>query len=261
MTSLVPGLAYTTWSMANLTQDRGYVWANDVSASYGGIRKGNDVLRGLSFSAQAGDITAIVGPNGAGKTTLFRVLMGFLPVHEGHCRVAGVDPARYRRTRGIGYVPESTRFPTGWTGMDLLRRAVDLGIADRDQREQALMCAIEQSGLQLPVLSKEARRYSHGTQRRLALAHALIGDPDVLILDEPFAGLDPPARKSLRREMDSARTRGAVVLVSTHDLSEVARSADRIVFVEAGLVKEIRDLTAEIVLSGAGLEQELLAER
>lgn len=244
-----------------MNEDKGYVWATDLSASYGGTRRRNAVLRGLTFSAQAGDITAVVGPNGAGKTTLFRVLMGFLPVDEGHCRVCGVDPAQYRRTRGVGYVPESPRFPNAWTGMDLLRRAVDLSIVARHQREEALMCAMERSELQLPVLSREARRCSLGTQRRLSLAHALIGDPDVLVLDEPFAGLDPPARRSLRREMDSARTRGAVVLVSTHDLSEVARSADRIVFVEAGLVKKIRDLTAEHVLSGAGLERELFAER
>ncbi len=247
-------------SAASMRGDKSYVWATDMYASYRGIWSRHGVLRGITFDGRAGEVTALVGPNGAGKTTLFRVLLGFLVVDRGDCRVGGLKPADYRRTRGIAYVPEFPKFPSAWTGRNVLGRAVDL-VTEPVEREEEFARALERAGLESPMLSKDVQKCSNGVQRRLCLACALVGDPDVVILDEPFAGLDPPARIALRREMDSARRRGATVLVSTHNLTEVARSADRVVFLESGRATGTRDLTGRHLVSGAELEEEMFSGR
>ena len=240
--------------------DECYVSAEGVSASYRGIWRRHVALHSITFRARAGEITALVGPNGAGKTTLFRVLLGFLRADDGRCRVGGLEPADYRRRHGVAYVPEFPRFPRGWTGRDILGRSVDLAMGP-DKRHDGFTRALERTGLDSRALSKPAVKCSNGTQRRLWLACALIGDPDVVVLDEPFAGLDPPARAELRRQMQSSRARGAAVLIGTHDLAEVARLADRIVAVKDGATTDTKILTPGNVVSGAGLERELFGEQ
>ena len=230
--------------------------AEGVFASYRGTWSRHEVLRGVGLCARAGEITALVGPNGAGKTTLLRVLLGFLPVDAGRCSVGGMDPADYRRSLGIGYAPELPVLPRGWTGRDILGRGADLA-GNRAQSEEWYAQAVERAGLDSRTLSREAARYSNGNQRRLLLAYALIGDPQALLLDEPFTGLDPPARAALRSEMDGARARGAALLVSTHDLAEVARLADRVVLLESGRAQPARSVAPDGAASGAALEREL----
>ncbi len=231
-----------------------------VSASYRGVRKRHVALRSITFGARAGEVTALVGPNGAGKTTLFRVLLGFLRADGGRCRVGGQEPVSYRRHHGVAYVPEFPRFPRGWTGLDILGRSVDL-VVGPDERRDAFTQALDRAGLDSQTLATAARKCSNGTQRRLWLACALIGDPDLVVLDEPFTGLDPPARAELRREIRSCRTRGAAVLIGTHDLAEVARLADRIAAVEDGATTGTKILTSSDTVSGAGLERELFGRQ
>ena len=254
MTSPVP----TPWSMRRSTAkanvDEHLVLVRDLVASYPRLFRGQRVLRGATLTARTGEITAVVGPNGAGKTTLFRILLGFMQAQSGYCLVGGLAPLDYRRRHGVAYVPEFPKLPRGWTGRDVLGRGADLAVG-REKRREAFVQSLKRVALDDRTLSKDVRKCSHGTQRRLWVACALIGDPVFLVLDEPFSGLDPPARAALRREMLAARARGAAVLVATHDLGETARLADKIVLLENGRTKAARPLGGAV--SGEGLEKEL----
>ena len=202
---------------------------------------------------------ALAGPNGAGKTTLFRLLMGFMRPVAGRCRIGGVPPAEYRRRHGVGYLPENATLPRGWPGRQLLARGADLSVHPGQSRREFTL-ALERTGLDSATLSREGRKCSRGTQRRLWLAYALIGDPLVLLLDEPFSGLDTPSRRALRHEMRTARERGAAVIFATHELSEVERLADAIVVIEDGATKEARALPGYGNSPVADLEAELFGK-
>lgn len=239
--------------------DKHRIRVQNLVASYRRFLGSRPVLRGVTFGARSGEVTAVVGPNGAGKTTLFRVLLGFMRPDSGDCLVGGLPPDEYRRRHGIGYLPESAKLPRGWTGLDVLGRGADLAVGRRERRSEYSL-ALKRAALDRRSLAKEVGKCSNGTQRRLWLACALIGDPDVVVLDEPFAGLDPPARRALRHQMRAARARGAAVLLATHDLAEAARLADRIVFLEGGCTKATKTLEPGDAVSVAGLEREFFGE-
>ena len=167
------------------------------------------------------------------KTTLLRVLLGLVMPQRGRCRVGGISPSTYRRKFGVGYLPERLVFPRAWTAADVLKRGVDLAVPSRSRRS-AYALAIERSGMASTALAQRADRCSAGTQKRLGIAFALIGDPDVVILDEPFANLDPMARQALRTYLHEARSRGAAVLFASHNLHEVADNADSVIVIKTG---------------------------
>lgn len=232
----------------------------EVAASYKGVVRRHVALRSVTLEVLPGEITALVGPNGAGKTTLFRVLLGFLRPDSGRCQVGGLEPVEYRRRHGVAYVPEFPAFPRGWACRDVLGRSVDLAVRP-EGRADAYARAVERAGLDPRTLSRAARKCSNGTQRRLSIACAFVNDPEVVLLDEPFAGLDPPARAALRREIRRARGRGSVVLVATHDLAEVARLANRIVAIAGGGITGTRTVAEEGRMSAMELEKELFGEQ
>ena len=182
--------------------------------------------RGSTSGAERGRrITAVVGENGAGKTTLFRTLLGFLEPERGGCFVAELPSGEYRRRLGMGYLPDTLVFPRGWTTRDLLGRGVDLTLAV-GRRRGALVDAVQRSGLDASGVSRPLDQLSRGARRRVAFAFALIGEPEVIVLDEPFSGLDARARAALREETRTARDRGATVLLASHELAEIERLAD-----------------------------------
>lgn len=216
-----------------MSESAAFVRTDGIVASYRNALRRRPVLHNVSFCAAAGEITAVVGPNGAGKTTLFRVVSGLLRPTRGSCTINGLDPARYRQTRGIAYLPENTDFPAGWTARRFLARAADLSCGPR-HRAAAFDRAVKRAELQAETLSKLLRSCSHGIQRRVAFAWARTGDPRLFVLDEPFAGLDPKARVGLRRQLRSAREQGTTVLMASHDLHEVERLADKILVLHRG---------------------------
>lgn len=199
-------------------------------------------LRGAGVCVRSSQVVAVVGPNGAGKTTLFRTLLGVMRPDSGMCRVGGLAPAEYRRCHGVGYVPEQVVLPKAWAVRDVLARSVDLCTTPPEARPAAYARAVERARFDDDTLAKEAVKCSNGTQRRLWLACALAGDPAVLLLDEPFAGLDPPARRSLRQEVRAARERGAAVVVASHELAEVEQIADSVVLLRDGRTSSPQDL-------------------
>lgn len=208
-----------------------------ASVSYRKLLRHRRVLSEIDFVARSGEITAIVGPNGAGKTTLFRTLLGFLPVDAGKCLIGGSPPMEYRQRKGIAYQPETIDFPGLWNARDILACGVDLSGISKDQRHDAFRKAVSRTRFDDATLLRPARRYSKGMKRRLSLAYALIGEPSVILLDEPFAGLDPPARHALRGEITGARDRGATVVLASHELREVERLANRAFILEDGTIR------------------------
>ncbi len=208
-----------------------------ASLSYRRLFRHRQVLSEIDFVARSGEITAIVGPNGAGKTTLFRALLGFLPVDAGKCIIGGLPPMEYRQQKGIAYQPETIDFPGWWSARDVLGYGVDLSGISKDDRHAAFRKAISRTRFDAATLLRPARRYSKGMKRRLSLAYALIGEPTVVLLDEPFAGLDPPARHALRVEITSARNRGATVVLASHELGEVERLANRACILADGSIR------------------------
>ncbi len=190
----------------------------------------------LSFEVEPGSVTGFLGPNGAGKTTTLRVLLGLAAPTSGTATIGGV---RYREIphpgRAVGAVLEATGYHPGRTGRNHLRvYCAAAGLPDRRADE-----VLEIVGL-TPAAGKAVRGYSLGMRQRLGLATALLGDPCVLILDEPANGLDPEGILWLRHLLRYlADARGCTVLVSSHLLSEVEQTVDRVVIIARGrLVRE-----------------------
>jgi len=184
----------------------------------------------LSFALEAGTITGFLGPNGAGKTTTLRMVLGLVAPTSGRALVFGHRYAELpRAAMRVGAVLEATDFHPGRTGRDHLRvlgRAVDVP----DSRADEVLRLVE--------LGDAARRrvkgYSLGMRQRLALAVALLGDPELLVLDEPANGLDPEGVRWLRDFLRRLAAEGRTVLISSHVLAEVAQTVDRVLIISRG---------------------------
>ncbi|MGH3031943.1 MAG: ABC transporter ATP-binding protein [Gaiellaceae bacterium] len=184
----------------------------------------------LSFSLDAGTVTGFLGPNGAGKTTTLRVLLGLAEPTSGEALVFG---HRYREldqpARRVGAVLESNDFHPGRSGRDHLRA---LGLAaeiPRDRVEQVLgLVELEAAA------GRRVKTYSLGMRQRLGLATALLGDPELLVLDEPASGLDPAGVHWLRGFLRRFAEQGGTVLVASHVLAEVAQTVDQVVIIDRG---------------------------
>jgi ABC-2 type transport system ATP-binding protein len=195
-----------------------------------------------------GGITGLLGPNGAGKSTLIQLVSGLLPPSGGSVRVFGEAPFRNPRVLArLGLVPEGDRFPVGLTGTRWLRMMGALAGLQGTALEEALHRVLEIVGMTNRAEMPFARM-SKGMRQRIRLAQALMHDPDLLILDEPFNGLDPDARLQLMELMRNLAEQGRRILVSSHILSEVAQLTDRILLLfrgrllAEGSVPEIREL-------------------
>ncbi len=193
---------------------------------------GRAVVDGLDLEVRSGELVALLGPNGAGKTTTIEAIEGYRRPDGGSVRVLGADvatggPALRARVglmlQGGGLDPRSTP-------RDALRLYAALHDGGRDP--EALL---DDMGLR-DVAGTRVRRLSGGERQRLALAVALVGDPDVLLLDEPTAGMDPEAKRSTRALITGLRAAGRAILLTTHDLVDVERLADRVVIIAAGRV-------------------------
>jgi len=189
----------------------------------------------LSFAVEHGQITGFLGPNGAGKTTTMRVLLGLASPTEGEALVLGRRYAALDRpTARVGAVLESTGFHPGRTGRGHLRIAARSGRIDLSRVDAVL----EQVAMR-EYADRRAGGYSSGMRQRLGLATALLGDPEVLVLDEPGNGLDPAGVAWLRGFLRAFAEAGRAVLVSSHLLAEMAQTVDRLVVISEGrLVRE-----------------------
>ena len=199
----------------------------------------------LSFAVQEGTVTGFLGPNGAGKTTTMRMLLGLAEPTGGQALVFG---RRYREleqpARRVGAVLEASDLHPGRSGRDHLRvlaAAAGVGPARVDE----VLRLVELGG----VADRRAGGYSLGMRQRLSLATALLGDPELLVLDEPANGLDPEGVRWLRDFLRAFGAEGRTVLVSSHLLAEVAQTVDRVVIINHGRLvvqSPLSDLTARL---------------
>ena len=197
------------------------------------VRYGDVVaVDGISFEAQAGQITAILGPNGAGKTTTVEVLEGFRRADAGTARVMGLDPIRDHAalTHRVGVMLQSGGVGPGVRVGEALRHAAALYDHALDPTE--LLVRVGLTGME----RRTWRQISGGEQRRLALALALVGRPQVAFLDEPGSGVDPQGRLAIRKVVADLRRDGVTVVLTTHDLDEAEKLADHVVILDHGRV-------------------------
>jgi ABC-2 type transport system ATP-binding protein len=184
----------------------------------------------VSFSLRAGTVTGYLGPNGAGKTTTLRLLLGLAEPTSGEALVFG---RRYRELeqpiRRVGAVLESTDFHPSRSGRDHLRMlALAAGLPP--SRVEEALARVELGA----AARRRVRTYSLGMRQRLGLAAALLGDPQLLILDEPANGLDPAGVRWLRTFLQGLAAQGRAVLVSSHLLAEVAQTVDQVLIIDRG---------------------------
>jgi ABC-2 type transport system ATP-binding protein len=201
------------------------------------LRKGYEgraVLRGLSFRVDAGEIFALVGPNGAGKTTTVEIIEGYRRADRGEVRVLGVDPARTDR----GHRARVGLMLQAGGGIDPRMTAREVvGLHARFFADPRPVDALlELVGLTGATAGTRYRRLSGGERQRVGLALALVGNPELAILDEPTAGLDVEARAATREVLAGLRAGGVTILLTSHDLVDVERLVDRLAILDRGRI-------------------------
>ena len=212
-----------------------------ISKSFGSFRAVDDV----SFSCEPGTVTGFLGPNGAGKSTTLRAVLGLVHPDAGGATVLGVPYRELDRPlHRVGAVLEASEVHPGRSGRNHLRVQATAAGVPRARVEEVL-ALVELSA----AAKRRVKGYSLGMRQRLGLATALLGDPEVLVLDEPANGLDPAGIRWLRDFLRSLAAEGRTILVSSHVLSEVAQTADRVVIIHRG--KLIQQATIAEVLAGA----------
>ena len=209
------------------------------------VRKGingKEVLQGITLTVRPGEIHAYLGHNGAGKTTTFRILLGLLVPDSGRVEVLGFNPLKNPEVRArAGYLPEyDLLYPNLSVWDNLKRHALLKGVYDeKELRELLEFFEIEE------YAKKKVSALSSGTQRRVAMARAFLGNPEVLILDEPTRGLDPEWRLKFKRFLEGyVKERNAAVLFSTHILSDVDELCEKITVIKEGRILFSGDLNA-----------------
>lgn len=223
------------------------------------VRRGDTVaLDTLGLSAPAGSVTAILGPNGAGKTTLTRTIASLQP-YQGSVKIDGIEVSSAPnavRDR-VGIAGQHTTLPDQHTSSEYLRVIARLRGLSRRDAHRAVDTSISEHDLGAFAL-RRLSRCSGGQRRRVALAASLVGDPRIIVLDEPTTGLDPHSRARIWEHVDRLRFDGVSVLLTTQDLAEATRLAERIIILDRGrcltagplrelrTAQDIRRLTLEL---------------
>jgi len=201
-------------------------------------RQGQVALEGLGLTVPQGTAFGLIGPNGAGKTTFIKLLLGVARPTSGSVRVLGGEPEDVRVRARIGYLPERLHLPASWTPLDFLRSVARLKGFPADR--PALSQLLERVGL-ATAMGRRIGGFSKGMRQRLGLAAALLGKPDLLILDEPTDGIDPLGRVEVRKLLTEELSRGATLFLNSHLLSETERLCERIGILSGGkLLREGR---------------------
>jgi len=213
----------------------------DVSKRFGKV----EAVSQVSFELVEGETVALVGHNGAGKTTLMKLIIGLIRPTTGSLRLLGEDPAagEFTARRRLGYLPENVSFNAALTGRETLAFYARL----KRENPRSVDPLLERVGLG-HAANRRVGTYSKGMRQRLGLAQALLGEPKVLLLDEPTTGLDPALRQSFYEIVEELRSGGSAVLLSSHALTELEERAGRVIIMNRGLkvadgsLQELRDI-------------------
>jgi len=217
-------------------------------------------VSGLDLEVRPGETLALIGPNGSGKSTTLKAALGLVRPTRGRVEVDGLDVSREgRRARGrVGYLPQGLSFPDGCSAREVMRYVARLRGYGGGEIE-ALLERVDLRG----AADREAAQLSGGMKQRLGLALALLGAPGALVLDEPTAALDPTGSLAVRDLVREIAAEGKTVLLSSHDLGEVAALADRVAVFVAGRLEAIgsvEELAREVVPSRVQARERALEE-
>jgi ABC-2 type transport system ATP-binding protein len=196
-----------------------------------------EILHGISFNIHAGEILALVGPNGAGKSTTLKVISTLLRPDQGTVHIEGTDITKdpHHARSIMTYLPEESGSYKNMTGERYLKFAAQLYYADTADQIAAVARAAQIADLG-PALQKKASTYSKGMTRKLLLARAMMPEPKLVILDEPTSGLDITNARAVRERIRALANHGAAVLLSSHNMLEVALLADQVALIDAGTI-------------------------
>ena len=204
-------------------------------------------LEGLEMEVKKGEVFGLLGPNGSGKSTAMKMILGLLRPTSGSAEVCGFRAGTIAARRQIGFLPENPYFPIFLSGAELVRyygRLSGLGGAGLEKRVKELLELVRLGG---EAGQRPLRTYSKGMLQRAGLAGALVGDPEILMLDEPTAGVDPAGSREIRDLILELKTRGKTVIFSSHLLEQVEDVADRVIILHRG--KKLREGRLEDLLT------------
>lgn len=218
------------------------IQVEDLHVAYKGKQgKRTEAVRGLSFVVAPGEVVGFLGPNGAGKSSTLKALMGFVAPVSGECRIFDLEAGSLEAKARIGYLPEVALYYPFLTAYETLRLYGELeGLRGNELKKQAkdllALVGLEQA------MNKQNRTLSKGMLQRVGIAQSLLGNPELLILDEVTSGLDPVGRKELREILKAKQQQGTTLFFSSHELAEVDMLCDRILIVHKGQLVEERDM-------------------
>lgn len=216
-----------------------------VTKSFGDVQ----ALNGISLSIAQGEIFGLIGHNGAGKSTLFKLMLGLIEPTSGEIRVRGtsINGHDFRQVRRrIGYLPESFVTYDNLTGIEVLQLFADLKKVPRS----ACAATLERVGLS-GAAGRRVRGYSKGMRQRLGFAQVLLGNPDLIFLDEPTNGLDPEGIRDFYEILRDVQSQGATIVITSHILAEIQGRVDRLVILNSGRIAAqgtLSELRAQLVL-------------
>lgn len=202
--------------------------SRDLSKNYGAT----PALKTVNLSVRQGEIFGFLGPNGAGKTTFVKIMLSFIRASFGELNVLGSPPGKFDRKR-IGYLPERISIHPFLTAREFLRyqgRLIDLSGRFLEERIDQCLAMVKMT----EASDRRVETYSKGMMQRIGVAQAVLGEPELLVLDEPNSGLDPIGIQDIREIIQKERDRGATVFLNSHQLLEVEKTCDRVAILNRG---------------------------
>lgn len=198
-----------------------------------------EALKGISLTVESGEVFGFIGQNGAGKSTAIKVLIGAIRATSGVASLFGVDVGDPAARRGLGYVPENPNLPEYLTPLEVLGMGLEMNACDVSNPKQHSMQWLDRFGL-ADVANKVIKGFSKGMTQRTVLAHAMVANPRLLILDEPLSGLDPIGRRDVVDILSEYRQQGGTIFLTSHVLHDVERLADRFGLIHKGELRAVR---------------------
>jgi len=221
-----------------MSDARPVIEINDLRVEYNAdVGKRIVAVDGLSLSVKPGEVVGFIGPNGAGKSTTIKALMGFQRPTGGTARIFDLPAGAVAARKRVGFLPEVALYYPFLTARETLRMFAKLREIPRNERESVIDHLLELVNLQGRD-NEPVRRFSKGMLQRVGIAQAIMGEPDLLVLDEVTSGLDPVARYDVRNVLMNFKAKGKTVFFSSHELSEVTMLCDRVILIDNGKVIE-----------------------
>jgi ABC-2 type transport system ATP-binding protein len=221
--------------MTRLPRAERGVRVRGLRKSFRTLTRSHEVLKGIELDVAPGEVVGLIGPNGAGKTTLMSCLLAFLNVDEGEITIDGRANDDLDVRRRTGFVPERMNFERRATGGEFLRYMARLAGVPRGEVRTRTNAMLERLDI-ANASQKRLSQYSRGMLQRIGMAQALIHEPAYVFLDEPTSGLDPNGVLLVRDLIAEQKQRGAAVLLNSHQLAEISKVCDRVLFLRDGVI-------------------------